>query len=204
MFTGLVEETGKLESKVETGKGFQLTFSAEKILDDLEIGSSISVNGCCLTVINRDGNRFSVDTIEETLKKTNLGALDLQDRVNLERPLKADARLGGHFVLGHVDTTGTVIEINELSNSHFMKINFPYNFKKYLIYVGSISIDGVSMTIAELGDNWFGVGIIPFTWKETVFSDKTTGDKVNLEFDVLGKYVERIMEGRESIPNFSQ
>jgi len=197
MFTGLVEETGKLKNKLKTGNGFQLTFSAEKILDDLDVGSSVSVNGCCLTVVKREGNTFSVDTIEETLKKTNLGALELNSRVNLERPLKADARLGGHFVLGHVDTTGTVIEVEELSNSHFMKISFPDRFKKYLIYVGSISIDGVSMTVAELGENWFGVGIIPFTWQETIFSGKKVGDKVNLEFDVLGKYVERIMEGKK-------
>jgi len=200
MFTGLVEETGRLVNKKETGKGFQFTFAAKRILDDLNVSSSISVNGCCLTVIRREGNTFSVDAIEETLKKTNLGKLKLNDRVNLERPLKADARLGGHFVLGHVDTTGTVKDVQELSNSHFMKISFPDNFKKYLIYVGSVSIDGVSMTVAELGENWFGVGIIPFTWQETVFSDRIIGDKVNLEFDVLGKYVERIMEGKEPIP----
>jgi len=197
MFTGLVEETGKLKKKVKTGEGFQFTFSASKVFDDLEIGSSISVNGCCLTVVKKEENTFSVDTIEETLKKTNFGALEIGSRVNLERPLKADARLGGHFVLGHVDTTGVVKEIKELSNSHFMKITFPEKFKNYLIYVGSISIDGVSMTVAELEENWFGVGIIPFTWQETIFSDKKVGDKVNLEFDVLGKYVEKIMEGKQ-------
>src|SRR5690606_7367717 len=148
------------KNKIKTGDGYQLVISAEKILDDLEIGSSISVNGCCLTVVKIENNTFSVDTIEETLKKTDLGELEINSRTNLERPLKADARLGGHFVLGHVDTTGTVLEIKELSNSHFMKISFPDNFKKYLIYVGSVSIDGVSMTVAELGENWFGVGII--------------------------------------------
>ncbi len=197
MFTGLVEETGKLEKKLKTGEGFQFTFSASKIFDDLDIGSSISVNGCCLTVVKKGDKTFSVDAIEETLKKTDLGMLEVGNRVNLERPLKADARLGGHFVLGHVDTTGIVKEVKELSNSHFMKITFPDKFKSYLIYVGSVSIDGVSMTVAELEDNWFGVGIIPFTWQETVFSDKKVGDKVNLEFDVLGKYVERIMEGKQ-------
>lgn len=202
MFTGLVEETGKLEKKVKTGEGFQFTFSASKIFDDLDIGSSISVNGCCLTVVKREAKTFSVDTIEETLKKTDLGMLKVGDRVNLERPLKADARLGGHFVLGHVDTTGIVKEVKELSNSHFMKITFPDKFKSYIIYVGSVSIDGVSMTVAELEDNWFGVGIIPFTWQETIFSDKKVGDKVNLEFDVLGKYVERIMQGKEDNPTF--
>lgn len=197
MFTGLVEEKGQLKKKVKTGEGFQFTFAASKIFDDLEIGSSISVNGCCLTVVKKENNTFVVDAIEETLKKTNLGMLEIEDNVNLERPLKAGARLGGHFVLGHVDTTGIVKEVQELSNSHFMKITFPEKFKSYLIYVGSVSIDGVSMTVAELGDNWFGVGIIPFTWQETIFSEKKMGDKVNLEFDVLGKYVERIMEGKQ-------
>jgi riboflavin synthase len=197
MFTGIVEEAGKLQNKIKTGEGFQLVISASKVLDDLEIGSSMSVNGCCLTVIRKEGNTFSFDVMEETLKKTNLGGLSVGERVNLERPLKADARLGGHFVLGHIDTTGTISEIKELSNSHFIKITFPDMFKKYLIYVGSVSIDGVSMTTAELGDNWFGVGVIPHTWDVTVFSSYKVGSRVNLEFDVLGKYVERIMEGKE-------
>jgi len=196
MFTGLVEEKGKLVNKIKTGDGYQLVISAFKVMEDLRVGNSISVNGCCLTVVRIEGKSFSVDTIEETLKKTNLGALKIGDEINLERPLKADARLGGHFVLGHVDTTGTVDEVKELSNSHFMKIIFPENFKKFLIYVGSVSIDGVSMTVAQLEDNSFSVGIIPFTWQETIFSSKKVGDSVNLEFDVLGKYVDRIMENK--------
>lgn len=193
MFTGLVEEKGELINKIKTGDGYQLVIRASKIMEDLKIGSSISVNGCCLTVVKRESNNFSVDTIEETLKKTNLGSLKIGDKINLERPLKADARLGGHFVLGHIDTTGVVEEIQELSNSHFMTISYPEVFKKYLIYVGSVAIDGVSMTVAQLQNNKFSVGIIPFTWQETIFSDKKVGDTVNLEFDVLGKYVERIM-----------
>jgi len=196
MFTGLVEEKGKLVNKIKTGDGYQLVISAFKVMEDLRVGNSISVNGCCLTVVRIEGKSFSVDTIEETLKKTNLGALKIGDEINLERPLKADARLGGHFVLGHVDTTGTVAEVKELSNSHFMKIIFPENFKKFLIYVGSVSIDGVSMTVAQLEDSSFSVGIIPFTWQETIFSSKKVGDSVNLEFDVLGKYVDRIMENK--------
>ncbi len=203
MFTGLVEETGKLIDKIKTGDGYQLKISAQKVVEDLELGSSIAVNGCCLTVVKKEDNNFSLDTIEETLKKTNLGELKIGDRINLERPLKAEARLGGHFVLGHVDTTGEVTEIKELSNSHFITIKFPGEFKKYLIYVGSIAIDGVSMTVAQLDKNSFSVGIIPHTWKETIFSDKKIGSTVNLEFDVLGKYVETIMEGKEtdSIPS---
>jgi len=196
MFTGLVEETGKLIEKIPAGDGYRLKFKAKKVIDDLKIGSSIAVNGCCLTVVELDNNIFAVDTIEETLLKTNLGKLIIGSRVNLERPLKAEARLGGHFVLGHIDTTGIVEDVKELSLSHFMTISIPDDFKKYLIYVGSVAIDGVSMTVARLEGNRFSIGIIPHTWNETVFSDKTAGDTVNLEFDVLGKYVERIMEGK--------
>ena len=199
MFTGLVEEVGNIAGKIKTGDGFKFKISAKKVVDDLDIGSSIAVNGCCLTVVEKDKDTFAVDTIEETLKKTNLGQTNIGDNVNLERPLKAEERLGGHFVLGHIDTTGTVEEINELSNSHLMKISFPSQFSKYLIFVGSVSIDGTSMTVAQLGENNFSVGIIPHTWKETIFSKKKIGDSVNLEFDVLGKYVERIMEGKEAL-----
>ena len=196
MFTGLVEEKGELLQKIKTGDGYQLVIKASKIMRDLDIGSSISVNGCCLTVVKIDGNTFAVDTIEETLNKTNLGVLKQGMNVNLERPLAAEARLGGHFVLGHIDTTGKVEDVKELSNSHWLTISFPEKFKQYLIYVGSVAIDGVSMTVAELKDKSFSVGIIPHTWKETIFADKKIGDTVNLEFDVLGKYVERIMESK--------
>jgi riboflavin synthase len=196
MFTGLVEEKGKLKEKIPTGDGFQFVIEAKVVMKDLQIGSSIAVNGCCLTVVRIDGNTFAVDTIEETLNKTNLGVLKQGMNVNLERPLAADARLGGHFVLGHIDTTGKVENVKELSNSHWLTISFPEKFKQYLIYVGSVAIDGVSMTVAELKDKSFSVGIIPHTWKETIFADKKVGDTVNLEFDVLGKYVERIMESK--------
>jgi riboflavin synthase len=120
--------------------------------------------------------------------------LEIGNKVNLERPLKAEARLGGHFVLGHIDTTGKVIDLKELSGSHFLTIQIPEQFKKYLIFVGSVAIDGVSMTVAQLHNNTFSVGIIPHTWEETIFFTKKAGDSVNLEFDVLGKYVERIMD----------
>jgi len=140
--------------------------------------------------------------LRRRLKKTNLGRVKINDFVNLERPLKADARLGGHFVLGHVDTTGIVKEIKELSNSHFITISFNTSFRKYLIFVGSVAIDGVSMTVAEVNPDSFSVGIIPHTWEETVFAKRKVGDEVNLEFDVLGKYVENIMEGKaENIQN---
>ncbi|HED05423.1 MAG TPA: riboflavin synthase [Ignavibacteria bacterium] len=193
MFTGLVEGKGTLVKKIHSGEGLRLIIKAVDVMNDLGIGDSISVNGVCLTVVEKDEITFSVDTIEETLKKTNLGSLNVGDEVNLERALKVNSRLGGHFVLGHVDTTGIVTGIKEMSGSHFMTMEFPERFKKNLIYVGSIAIDGVSMTIAELNENSFSVGIIPHTWDETIFSTKKIGGTVNLEFDVLGKYVERIM-----------
>jgi riboflavin synthase len=196
MFTGLVEEKGILKEKIPTGDGFQFVIEAKIIMKDIQIRSSIAVNGCCLTVVKIFDNNFTVDTIEETLNKTNLGVLKQGMKINLERPLAAEARLGGHFVLGHIDTTGKVEDVKELSNSHWLTISFPEKFKQYLIYVGSVAIDGVSMTVAELKDKSFSVGIIPHTWKETIFADKKIGDTVNLEFDVLGKYVERIMESK--------
>ena len=197
MFTGLVEEKGYIKEKIKTGDGIRFVLSAKRIMDDLKIGDSVAVNGVCLTVVQREGNTFAVDTIEETLKKTNLGSTSLNEPVNLERPLKADARLGGHFVLGHVDTTGKVKQVKELSNSHFITITFPEGYQKYLIPVGSIAIDGVSMTVAELGKDEFSVGVIPHTWEETIFADKKVGDTVNLEFDVLGKYIIQLTEQGE-------
>jgi len=197
MFTGLIEEKGFIKEKIKTGDGIRFVLSAKRIMDDLKIGDSVAVNGVCLTVVKREKDNFSVDTIEETLKKTNLGNTKLKDPVNLERPLKANARLGGHFVLGHVDTTGTVKQVKELSNSHFVTISFPKDYQKYLIPVGSVAIDGVSMTVAELGKDEFSVGVIPHTWEETIFATKRIGDTVNLEFDVLGKYIVQLTEQGE-------
>jgi riboflavin synthase len=197
MFTGLIEEKGFIKEKIKTGDGIRFVLSAKRIMDDLKIGDSVAVNGVCLTVVKRENDNFSVDTIEETLKKTNLGSTKLKDAVNLERPLKANARLGGHFVLGHVDTTGSVKQVKELSNSHFVTISFPKGYQKYLIPVGSVAIDGVSMTVAELGKDEFSVGVIPHTWEETIFANKRIGDTVNLEFDVLGKYIVQLTEQGE-------
>ncbi len=194
MFTGLIEEVGTLKSKKPEGLGVKLYFAAEKILEGIKTGDSISVNGVCLTTVEFDSEGFAVEAIEETLKKSDLGDLKIGDCVNLERPLKAEARLGGHFVLGHVDTTGKVKEIKELTNSHFITFSYPKEYSKYLIPVGSVAIDGVSMTVADLKEDSFSVGVIPHTWEETIFSKKKIGDRVNLEFDVLGKYIIKLTE----------
>jgi riboflavin synthase len=194
MFTGIIEETGIVRHKEKTGDGYRFSIEASKVLEDAEIGSSISVNGVCLTVIKISGKAFSVDVIEETLKKTNLGSFAIGTKVNLERAMKIQERLDGHFVLGHVDATGNIIGIKELSNSHEIRISYPEEFDKYLINVGSIAVDGISLTVAELGKDFFKIGIIPHTWENTNFSSKKKDDKVNLEFDVIGKYVERMMK----------
>lgn len=194
MFTGIIEELGILSERNKSREGYQLTFKSKKILKHLNTGSSVSINGCCLTIVKKTSNSFSADVIEETLKKTNLGYLNINDKVNLELPLKMNERLDGHFVLGHVDAAGKIKEIKKLTNSYVFNISYPNKFKKFLIHAGSISVDGISLTIAELNDKTFKVGIIPHTWKETNLHDKKIGSLVNLEFDVLGKYIDRIME----------
>lgn len=203
MFTGLIEVTGIVKKIISNGKGFTLSVQAEKIFDDLKIGDSININGACQTVVSIDKPVFTVETIEETLKKTNLGKLRVNDVVNLERSLKADSRLGGHFVLGHIDTTGTITEIRNLTNSHAIKITFPEEFGKYLVRVGSISIDGISLTVAEVNKNSFTAAIIPHTWQETNLAQKKTGDSVNLEFDILGKYIAKFL-GMDSSSKLSE
>jgi len=193
MFTGLVEEVGTLKQKNQFGNGLRLTIQAEKISPELAIGESVNINGACQTVIQTTKNSFTVETIEETLKKTTLGYLRAGDRVNLERSLQANARLGGHFVLGHIDTPGEIIESIPLSASHELRIKIPETFSKYIVHVGSIAIDGISLTLADVRENTFTVAIIPHTWKETNLSGKRVGDFVNLEFDILGKYVAKFL-----------
>lgn len=196
MFTGLVEELGVIKSVIPKGKGAKISVTAGKIVDSVSIGDSININGACQTVVELGSGFFSVDTVEETIKKTTLGSFKPGNYVNLELALKANSRLGGHFVLGHVDTTGEIIEINKLMSSHFLRIKYPAEFSHYLIPVGSIAIDGISLTLAEVDKNSFAVAVIPHTWEMTNLKFKKIGDKVNLEFDVLGKYVAKML-GKE-------
>lgn len=193
MFTGLIEEVGILKQKNQFGNGLRLTIQAGKISPELTIGESVNINGACQTVIQATKNSFTVETIEETLKKTTLGYLQTGERINLERSLQANARLGGHFVLGHVDTRGEIFESIPLSASHELRIKIPEKFSKYIVRVGSIAVDGISLTLADVRENVFAVAIIPHTWKETNLSGKRVGDFVNLEFDILGKYVAKFL-----------
>ena len=198
MFTGLIEEVGIVKEKTAKSSGMQLTISASIILDKLIIGESVNINGACQTVVKINSGSFSVDTVEETLKKTSLGKLKPSEKVNLERALTPTSRLGGHFVLGHVDTTGKILEIINLGDSYSVNIAFSREFGKLLIPVGSIAVEGISLTLAEVYADRFKVAVIPHTWANTNLSDKKNGDDVNLEFDVLGKYVAKLLGTEKS------
>jgi riboflavin synthase len=193
MFTGLIEEIGKVIFIKQFGGGLRISFSASIVLKDLQIGDSININGVCLTVVGFTNDTFEVESVEETLKKTNLGRLKLNNIVNLERSLTLNKKLGGHFVLGHVDTTGKITGIKKLASSYVVTVSYPKEFSGYLVNVGSIALDGISLTIAGFDENHFNVSVIPHTLKSTNLAARKKGDEVNLEFDILGKYVARLI-----------
>ncbi|MBI3578363.1 MAG: riboflavin synthase [Ignavibacteriales bacterium] len=197
MFTGLIEEIGKVEQLKKKRGGAILAIQAKRSSRGLKIDDSIAINGVCLTVIARRGSKFNVQAVEETLRKTNLGLLREGDPVNLERALLPNERLGGHFVLGHVDGVGTIEKVQARKSSWMFWIKVPKRFARYLIPVGSIAVNGVSLTVASLRGQTFGVSIIPHTMKMTTFKNLKVGDRVNIEFDMLGKYIERLLKARK-------
>ena len=194
MFTGLVEEVGKI-SKIETkGSGLTLSIHGSKVMSDLAIDDSISVNGACQTVIAVKGNEFRVDTVKETLLKTTLGSFKVGDSVNLERALQVTDRLGGHIVQGHVDCVGRVHSITNVSGGGWeLWISFPDQFAKYVVPVGSICINGVSLTVARVRNAMCMLAIIPHTLAVTTIGALTVNAQVNIEFDILAKYVENMI-----------
>lgn len=196
MFTGLVEETGELLSLERSSTGARLTVRAPLVTQDVHIGDSVAVNGCCLTVTVHEGQTLSFDLLAETLARTNLGTLTPGAPVNLERALAAHARLGGHFVQGHIDTTSPLISFEQVQADYRLEIALPREFARYVAFKGSIAIDGISLTVAEVHDASFVVWIIPHTFAVTNLRSKKAGDLVNLEFDLLAKYVERIVATR--------
>lgn len=195
MFTGLVEETGTIAEIRPRGKEISIGVNCSHILTGLVIGDSVNINGACQTVVKIDDSTVWFDSVEETLKKTTFGTLRRGDRVNLERALSAGGRLGGHFVAGHVDTTGRVTEVLQLSGSWNLGVAYDPGFDKYVIPVGSICIDGVSLTVAEKRRGGLKVAVIPHTWANTTLSQLRSNDQVNLEFDLLGKYILNYVEG---------
>ena len=197
MFSGIVEETGTVKKVLRRGASLVFSISSKKSLKGLNADASIAVNGACLTVIKKKRNQFEVQAVEETLRKTNLGSLKPGNKVNLERPLAVSDRLSGHFVLGHIDCVGTIRWIERRKSSELFWIRYPRGFHKYLIRVGSIAVDGVSLTISHLKPAEFAVSIIPHTLDLTTFGMLKEGATVNLEFDVLGKYVESLLRARK-------
>ena len=194
MFTGIVEETGEVREIARSAAGARLVVAARVVLEDLEEGGSLAVNGCCLTAVQSDAYTFSADLSPETLRKTNLGALRPGSRVNLERPLRLTGRLSGHFVLGHVDGTGAVESIEPLGNGNWwLSIRVPRALLKFLVYKGSIAIDGISLTIASIGEDAIGIAIIPHTYEKTALASVRAGTSVNLECDMLAKHVHRLL-----------
>lgn len=193
MFTGIIEEMGIVKSI----KSKVITIEANKIFDDLKLGDSVAVNGTCLTVSSFEGKTspkiFNADITSETLSRTNLGDLKSGFKVNLERALTLNGRLGGHIVSGHIDGVGIIKNISKNAEDIELTIEVPPNLIKYIIEKGSVAVDGISLTVAKVNKNYFSVAIIPHTLKETILYYKKAGDKVNIENDIIGKYVEKLL-----------
>ena len=194
MFTGIVEELGTVKKIKKGANSAVFTIRAEKILDDLKTGDSVAVNGICLTVTACLEDGFTADVMHETLRRTNLGELKSGSKVNLERAMAANGRFGGHIVAGHVDGTGTISSMKKDDNAVWITIDTSAAILKYIISKGSITIDGGSLTVAKVDNKSFAVSVIPHTGQNTTLLDKKPGDTVNLENDMVGKYVEKLLQ----------
>ena len=197
MFTGIVEEIGV----VKEASHDRLAVKARKVLEETKVGDSIAVNGVCLTVVSLENHDFSVNVMPETLRSTNLGGLHYNDQVNLERALAVGGRLGGHFVLGHVDDTGEVMDVTSEETARIIRISTPAKLKPYIMNKGFITVDGVSLTIVGLDDFSFVVSLVAYTMEHTTLGGKRPGDVVNLEADVIAKYVEGLKERKRQSLN---
>lgn len=193
MFTGIVEEVGSVKQVISGSNSGEIRIAASKVLEGTKIGDSIAVNGVCLTVTSMDNGGFSADVMPETLRRTNLGYLKSGSPVDLERAMAADGRFGGHIVSGHIDGVGTILEMKQEENAVWVRIGAASQIIGLIIEKGSITIDGISLTVATLGEKDFQVSIIPHTASETILLKKKPGDIVNLENDILGKYVKRLL-----------
>lgn len=194
MFTGLVEELGRISSIEHSSAGARIVVSAEIVTSDISNGDSIAVNGVCLTALDVTTNSFAADVSPETLDRTTIGNLTAGSRVNLERALLPTTRLGGHIMQGHVDGRGTFISAESHRDFWTVKIGFADEFARYLVHKGSVAVEGISLTIATLNQNDFNIALIPKTWEMTNLSTLQPGDPVNLEADIIAKYVERMMQ----------
>jgi len=197
MFTGIVEELGTVAGVEDQGDAIRLSIHAEHVLADARLGDSISVNGCCLTVAERDGDTWTADVMQETLDKTSLAGVAPGDRVNLERAVTPTTRLGGHIVQGHVDDVGVVRSRRPSEHWELVEISMPPGLGRYLVDKGSVTVDGVSLTVVEAGEDTFTVSLIPETLARTTLGRRQPGDRVNLEVDVLAKHVEKLLMSRK-------
>ncbi|KGM94253.1 riboflavin synthase subunit alpha [Clostridium novyi A str. 4552] len=197
MFTGIVEEIGIINSIFQSRENARIKIDANKVLEDVNLGDSICTNGVCLTVTEYDSKGFTVDVMGETLRRSNLGELKKGDKVNLERALALGGRFGGHIVSGHIDGVGVIKEFSNEGNAIWISIEASNDILKSIVFKGSITIDGVSLTVAYVDDDIFKVCIIPHTQSETILTSKKTGDKVNLECDVIAKYIEKLLMVQE-------
>jgi riboflavin synthase len=195
MFTGIIEATGTVDEVTAAASGLRIRIDTD-LAQALAPGASLAVNGVCLTAVAIDGGRFHADIGPETARITTLGQLQSGQLVNLERPMRMDGRLDGHFVMGHVDGIGVVTEVRPEADSHWFRIRFPEPLAPFLIHKGSIAVDGISLTVAALREGDFDVMVIPYTWAHTALGQRRPGDKVNLECDMIGKYVARALEAR--------
>ncbi|MBX4268124.1 riboflavin synthase [Clostridium estertheticum] len=198
MFTGLIEEIGNIKSIAKKTKSARITINAKEIMSGIKIGDSVCTNGVCLTVTDLSQNSFSVDVMAETMRCSNLGGLKQGSRVNLERALRASDRLGGHIVSGHIDGLGTVVDLSIEENATWVSVETSSDILKYIVNKGSITIDGISLTVAYVDENIFKVSIIPHTKGETTLVTKKIGEVVNLESDMMAKYVEKLLQYRET------
>lgn len=193
MFTGIVEALGTLVAVKPMTGGYRLRVETA-LASEIQLGESLAINGVCLTVILRDGDELHADVGPETIRVTNLGSLQRGQRVNLERPMRLDGRLGGHLVLGHVDGVGVVDDVRPDADAHWVTVRFPPALAPLFVRKGSVAVEGVSLTVAGLGERQFDVQVIPYTWQHTTLQTLRAGDKVNLECDMIGKYVVRALE----------
>ncbi len=194
MFTGIVEELGTVKSIKRDSDKQRITLSCQRILEDIHLGDSIAVNGVCLTVVDFDKTTFSADVMNETFSRSSLGSLSSGSPVDLERAMSAQGRFGGHIVSGHIDGTGTIRNIRRDGNAIWFEINADEKILDYIVEKGSIAIDGISLTVADINKTSFQVSIIPHTLKSTVLGFKKRGDIVNLENDVIGKYIKKFID----------
>ena len=198
MFTGIVEELGRIKAIEVLPDALRVTIDGPLVASDVNRGDSISVSGTCLTAVEHDGTSFTADVMQETLNLTSLDGIKVGDPVNLERAMTAATRFGGHVVLGHVDGVGEVVSREPSENWEWVRVSIPKNLMKYVVLKGSITMDGISLTVNELGEDWIGLSLIPETLAVTTLGSKKPGDKVNVEVDVMAKHIERLIEARNN------